>query len=42
MFVKNGDWYNMSVEEDKESFTILRRFYPFERTEIKIPGLLIN
>jgi hypothetical protein len=36
----NGfDWYNLSVEEDKESFTILRRFYPVEKIEIKLPHI---
>jgi hypothetical protein len=37
--IKGSDWYDMSVEEDKESFTILRRFYPVERNEIKLPFL---
>jgi hypothetical protein len=39
MCIKGGDWYNMSAIEDKESFTILRRFYPVERNEIKLPKL---
>lgn len=39
MHIKGGDWYNISAEEDKESFTILRRFYPVERTEIKLPTI---
>lgn len=37
--IKNGDWYDLSVIEDKESFTILRRFYPVERNEIKLLSL---
>lgn len=34
-----NDWYDISIEEDKESWTILRRFYPFEKTEIKLPTI---
>jgi hypothetical protein len=37
--IKGFDWYNLSVEEDKESFTILRRFYPVEKIEIKLPNI---
>jgi hypothetical protein len=39
MCIKGSDWYNLSVEEDKESFTILRRFYPVEKIEIKLPKI---
>lgn len=39
MHISHNDWYNMSAEEDKESFVILRRFYPVERIEIKLPTL---
>lgn len=39
MCIKSFDWQNLSVEEDKESFTILRRFYPVEKSEIKLPLL---
>lgn len=39
MSIKSGDWYNISAQEDKESFTILRRFYPVERNKIKLPTL---
>jgi hypothetical protein len=35
--LERNDWYDLSIEEDIESWTILRRFYPFEKTEIKLP-----
>src|ERR1700727_1872709 len=25
--IKGGDWYDISIQEDKESWTILRKFY---------------
>jgi len=37
--IKRNDWYNLSIQEDIESWTILRKFYPFEKTEIKMPTL---
>lgn len=39
MDIKRGDWHDLSIEEDKESWTILRRFYPFEKSEIKTPTI---
>jgi hypothetical protein len=42
MCIKGTDWYNLSVEEDKESFVILRRFYPVEKIEIKLPSLSVK
>jgi hypothetical protein len=42
IWIKSSDWYNLSIEEDKESFTILRRFYPIEKKEIKLPQLLTS
>lgn len=37
--IKRNDWYNLSIIEDKESWTVLRRFYPTEKNEIKLPVL---
>lgn len=42
IWIKANDWHNLSIEEDKESFTILRRFYPVEKNGIKLPELLTS
>lgn len=38
--IKKGDWYEISIEEDKESWTILWRFYPTEKIKIELPQAL--
>ena len=39
MFLDHNDWCDLSAIEDKESFVILRRFYPVEKIEIKLPKI---
>jgi|SRR6185312_200599 len=39
MVLDHNDWCDLSVMDDNESFVILRRFYPVERNEIKLPTL---
>ena len=38
--IKRGDWWDMFVQEDKESWTVLRRFYPIEKIKIDLPQAL--
>lgn len=38
MDIERRDWSQMKIREDKESWTILRRFYPLEKNNIELPA----